>query len=479
MDSIEIAARSCDGVGDVLDEQEQRDLAGALDQLRSSLDGRAVWHVSATATGGGVAELLSSLLGYQAGAGIDVHWSVVAGDDAFFAITKRLHNWLHDDAGDGGPLSERELARYREHLAPQGEELARMARPGDVAVLHDPQTAALVPILRRQGIAVAWRCHIGVDRPGELARRAWSCLLEDVEQADTIVFSRTAHIWDGLPPDQVMVVPPCIDVLSPKNRPLDPTAVTATLETAGLLAPAPSPNSSTSGNGRDRGAARQADITEEQPVPHDGRIVAQVSRWDRLKDPVGVLHAFEAHGPEDEQVHLVLAGPADGVADDPEGRTAFAEVREAWTDLHPSVRRRVHLARLPMQDADENARVVNALQRRADVVIQKSLAEGFGLTVAEAMWKRRPVIASAVGGIQDQIVHGESGILVHPRDHSAVGRALATLLADEDGAVRMGEAAHRRVRGRFLPQHHFAHEAELVGRAVGACHRPFTSAKRS
>jgi trehalose synthase len=266
-----------------------------------------------------------------------------------------------------------------------------------------------------------------------------------------------------------MVASPCIDVLSPKNRPLDRTVATAVLETAGLLGTAPSsPSGATSAAAPDHRVTRRADVTEDQPVPNGARLVAQVSRWDRLKDPVGVLHAFEAHGPEDESVHLVLAGPADGVADDPEGSAAFAEVREAWAGLHPAVRCRAHLARLPMHDADENATIVNALQRRADVIIQKSLAEGFGLTVAEAMWKRRPVIASAVGGIQDQIVHGESGILVDPLDLAAVGRALASILADEEGAARMGEAAHRRVRDRFLPLHHFAREAELVGRIVRA-----------
>ena len=168
-----------------------------------------------------------------------------------------------------------------------------------------------------------------------------------------------------------------------------------------------------------------------------------------------------------EVPHLVLAGPdVAAVADDPEGAEVLAEVEAAWHGLPRAVRRRVHLALLPMDDADENAIVVNALQRRADVVVQKSIAEGFGLTVAEAMWKGRPVVASRVGGIQDQIEDGTTGHLVDPRDLAAFGARISDLLADLHEAERMGEAAQRRVRDHFLGARHLGQYVELFERVL-------------
>jgi trehalose synthase len=252
---------------------------------------------------------------------------------------------------------------------------------------------------------------------------------------------------------------PCIDVLSAKNRPLDDRTRDAVLAGSGIVP----------GGAAAVPAARvrRAALVEETPVPADARIVVQVSRWDSLKDPVGLVRAFAAEGPTDPDVHLVVAGPMDGVADDPESTAVFADVRREWAGLPFPARRRVHLARLPMDDRDENATVVNALQRRADVVVQKSLAEGFGLTVAEAMWKARPVVASRVGGIQDQIVHGHSGLLVDdPRDAACFGGAMTTLLGDRSCADAMGTAARARVRDRYLPIQQFAGEADLVATAI-------------
>jgi trehalose synthase len=182
----------------------------------------------------------------------------------------------------------------------------------------------------------------------------------------------------------------------------------------------------------------------------------QVSRWDRLKDPSGVMEGFARFVPIELGAHLVLAGPRSAeVADDPESDEVLRAVREARDSLPSETRGRVHLASLPMEDDEENATIVNALQRRADVVVQKSLREGFGLTVAEAMWKGRPVVASRVGGIQDQIVDGESGVLVDdPRDLRSFGEAVAGLLRDPERGRRMGAAAHARIRDEFLPPGH-------------------------
>jgi trehalose synthase len=209
-------------------------------------------------------------------------------------------------------------------------------------------------------------------------------------------------------------------------------------------------------------------MIEETAVPQDGPVVVQVSRWDRLKDPEGLLQAFAERRPEtDDEGHLILAGPAnDGVAYDPESEETLRLVRRRWEELPRDARRRVHLACIPMDDLDENAAIVNALQRSATVVVQKSLAEGFGLTVAEAMWKQRPVVAGRVGGIQDQIVDGESGLLVDPENHRDVGRSITRLIADRRLAARLGAAAHRRVCDAYPPLHHFASEASLLTRIL-------------
>jgi trehalose synthase len=188
----------------------------------------------------------------------------------------------------------------------------------------------------------------------------------------------------------------------------------------------------------------------------------QVSRWDRLKDMAGVMEGFARLSPRRADAHLMLVGPAvAGVTDDPEGAQVFAESLETWRTLPAGVRERVHLASVPMDDPGQNATIVNAVQRHAAVVVQKSLAEGFGLTVTEAMWKGRPVIGSAVGGIRDQIEDGRSGVLVDPRDTGAFAAALERVLGDERLARRLGAAAHLRVRDQYLGDRHLGQYAEL------------------
>jgi glycosyltransferase involved in cell wall biosynthesis len=209
--------------------------------------------------------------------------------------------------------------------------------------------------------------------------------------------------------------------------------------------------------------SRKARMIQQRPLPADVPIVLQVSRWDRLKDPEGVLSAFAAHVEERFKAHLVLAGPETrSVSDDPEDQAVLEACIEAWQACPPRARERIHLACLPMEDLEENGAIVNALQRRADIVVQKSLAEGFGLTVAEAMWKGRPVVASRVGGIQDQIEHARSGLLVDPTDHQDFGRALSGLLEDGDGAARMGREAHRRILDEFLDPRHLVQFGEVL-----------------
>jgi trehalose synthase len=205
-------------------------------------------------------------------------------------------------------------------------------------------------------------------------------------------------------------------------------------------------------------------IDDNQMVPGHARLVLQVSRWDRLKDMAGVLTGFADHVADlPEDAHLMLAGPETaGVTDDPEGAEVLEECRALRLALPPEVQKRIHLCSLPMDDIDENAYLVNALQRHATVVVQKSLIEGFGLTVTEPMWKARPVIASRVGGIQDQIVDGESGLLLEdPADLDAYAAAFGRVLADDALATRLGEAARERVRDRYLGDRHLMQYVDL------------------
>lgn len=414
--------------------------------------GHAIWHVSSTARGGGVAELLRALLPYARAAGVDVRWIVLREGPEFFTVTKRLHNHLHGDPGDGGELDADARRLYDSVLQANIKALTPLMQSGDIVYLHDPQTAGMVAALCDNGLKVVWRCHVGVDEPNDLVRGAWDFLRPYVERADAYIFSRREYLWDGLDERKAWFMPPVIDPFSPKNQELEPEVTAAILKQIGLvpdgLEGAPVFTRADGSPGR---VEREATILQEEGVPNGSKVVAQVSRWDRLKDPHGLLEMLERHL-EDPDLHLVVVGPeAAGVSDDPEGGAVYGDVAETWRRLPPDVRRRAHLVSLPMRDIDENGAMVNAIQRRADAVVQKSIAEGFGLTVAEAMWKRRPLVASRVGGIQDQVVDGKTGILIDdPHDLAACAKAIERILADPETARAMGEAGHQRVIDNYL-----------------------------
>jgi trehalose synthase len=342
--------------------------------------------------------------------------------------------------------------------------VAELVHPGDAVILHDPQTAGLIRPLSERTSALVWRCHVGVDSPNDVVRSAWEFLLPDVRAAGATVFSRPGYVWEGLERHRVEMEPPVIDAFSPKNADLSEDATWAILAAAGLIAggAAEGRPAFVRGDGSTGLVSRAAEIVGG-PLPVGAPWVTQVSRWDRLKDPVGVIEGFSAGAARIAEAHLVLAGPSAGsVDDDPEGAAALEDVMTVRGRLEPAVRDRVHLALLPMADAEENAAVVNALQRRSAVVVQKSLAEGFGLTVAEAMWKSRPVVASRVGGIQDQIEDGRSGVLVDPVDLEGFGAAVSRLLFDRARAEALGQAARDRICERFLAPRALIQEAGLL-----------------
>ena len=454
----------------LLSPERYEELIEAVHRSQRLLRGRVVWNVNSTSRGGGVAEMLVSLLAYAHGAKVDARWTVIRGNEPFFVLTKRIHNNLHSSPGDGGDLGDAEREVYEAALEQNLHEMSRLVSPEDVVIVHDPQPAGLIPALKeRLGVPVIWRCHVGIDTPSDLSRRAWSFLTPYIEHADAYVFSRRAFVWEGLDEAKIELIAPVIDAFSPKNQDLEPPTVAAILAVAGLNQDgADALPAFTDEEGVLMHVRRSAAVLEGRPLRPSHPVVLQVSRWDALKDPLGVIRGFVEHVAPHTDAHLVYAGPAvEAVADDPEGAAVLREARGYYESLGPEQRERVHLAALPMDDLAENAAIVNALQRRADVVVQKSLAEGFGLTVAEGMWKGRPVVASRIGGIQDQIVDGESGVLLDdPTDLSAYGAAVRSLLDDPARAEKIGREARERVRHEYLPVRSLLQYLDLIQRLL-------------
>ncbi len=481
--SVEVARRPVTALEPVIGGERFARLVQVAGQFRQRLAGRTIWNVSSTATGGGVAEMLHVIIGYAEDLGIPVRWRVITGDAEFFAITKRLHNQIHGEAA-GGPLSREDADHYTRMLAANAAELVRQIRPGDLVLLHDPQTAGLAAAVARGGARVAWRCHIGVDWENDATRGAWSFLRPHLAAADGYVFSRREYVPPWVPGEKVAIIPPSVDPFSPKNQYLDDDTVRGILARIGVLDGGVADGGVADGGVADRGVpdgrtsfvrgdgsagcvTRAAEITGDgRPGPADP-LVVQVSRWDRLKDMAGVMRGFAEHIAPSGSGYLLLVGPAvSGVADDPEGAAVFGDCLLQWRDLPAAARARILLVTLPLDDADENAAMVNALQRRATVISQKSLAEGFGLTVAEGMWKGRPVVGSAVGGIIDQIAEGTGILLPDPRDLEAFGAAVRRLLDDPGQASRMGRAAQAYIREHYVGDLHLLRYARLFGDLV-------------
>lgn len=373
------------------------DVIDELFVLAEKVRHRSFQHVNSTPVGGGVAEILTRLVPLLRELGVQTAWDVIKGDSAFFNVTKAFHNALH---GKPEEINEGMLEIYR---ANQEENLRDFNFTGDVIMVHDPQPAGLIAKKAEIGRQWIWRCHIDVSTPDP---RVWEFLKPYIEQYDLSVFSMP-DFAQRLTIPQVMVAP-SIDPLSDKNRELLEGQVWRVLEKYG--------------------------IDPERPI------LTQISRFDRLKDPLGVIQAYRIVKKR-YPVQLVLAGG--GAPDDPEGAEVLAEVREAAAaDSGIKV-----LELPPFSDLE-----INALVRGSTIVFQKSIREGFGLTVSEALWKRKPVIGGAVGGIKLQIVNGVTGFLVHSPE-GAANRALQ-LMGDKRLRREMGEAGHLHVKQNFLLTRH-------------------------
>ncbi len=472
MDVIQIPPLSFDRFAPVVGRTRARHLQHTLEDARDILDGRVVWHVNSTRTGGGVAEMLQTLIGYERGAGLDVQWLVIDGDPTFFAITKRVHHQLHGRNGDGVGFSDADRDHYLDVSKRNTRNVLRVVRPGDVVILHDPQTAGLVQPLKRHGAVVVWRCHVGCDYVNAAVNGVWAFLRPLLEPADAYIFSRPAYVPGWLRSDQVFIMPPAIDAFSSKNEPVSRGTIRAILRHIGLLAgPASAAELAfTRTDGTEGAVVRRAVIHQTRPVPGwSTPMVTQVSRWDPLKDMEGVMDGFAARLDRLGDAHLVLAGPdVSGVSDDPEGAAVLQACVDRWHRLPPEVRDRIHLVILPMEDVEENAIMVNAIQRHSTIVVQKSLEEGFGLTVTEAMWKGRAVIASAVGGIHDQIVDGVHGLLLQdPANLDEFGDALERLVGDHALVRRLARNARRRAITHFLAPRRLRQFVDLVYNVEG------------
>ncbi len=414
--------------------------------------------------------MLRPLLGYVRGAGFDCRWTTIDGEPDFFRVTKRLHHSLHGSVGDSSLLDQEAHEVYQRVCGRNAKEFLERVSPHDVVILHDPQTAGLADPLIDAGALVIWRCHIGHSTTDPEVEGGWRFLEPYLRNVPAFVFSRRAYVPPYCDHGRSTIITPSIDAFSPKNQELDDDTVRGILAQAGLVAgrAAGASRAFELEDGTRRTVKRRANVVRVGHAPaFDVPLIVQVSRWDPLKDPVGVVRGFAAlvAGGGAGNAELVLAGPdVSAVTDDPEGAIVLEEVKEEWSGLPEEIRRRVHLASLPMDDVDENAAIVNALQRHAAIVVQKSLHEGFGLTVPEALWKGRPVVASAVGGICDQITNGVHGLLLRDAaDVFGFAAALKRLLDEKALAARLGAQARERVRERVLGFQHLVKYAKLIG----------------
>jgi trehalose synthase len=370
--------------------------AGEIDELRvlaKPLRGRSIEMINSTAVGGGVAEILTRLLPLAEELELNMRWDVMTGGDDFYGVTKSFHNALHGAPYHADPKD------FEIFLACNQRNLARLPLDAEFMIIHDPQPAALIEGRKGSGNHWAWRCHIDLSHPN---RQVWDFLEKYVARYDASMFSSPEFARE-LPIPQYLFYP-AIDPLSEKNRDLDPEFVAQTL------------------------ARYQIDPLRP--------ILTQISRFDRLKDPVGVIRAYRIVKRYFD-CQLVLAGGS--ASDDPEGAEVLKEVQQEANGEAD-----IHILELPAWAPLE----VNALQRASTIVIQKSLREGFGLTVSEALWKKKPVVASAVGGIPVQIIHKHTGLLSHSVEGAAY--QIRFLLSHPEIAAKLGENGHEHVKENFL-----------------------------
>jgi len=365
-----------------------------LHLIADRLKGKTIQHINSTAVGGGVAEILNRMVPLLKELSVETRWDVIKGGEQFFEITKKFHNALHGKRED---IAERDFEVFLETSQKNVEE---MNTDSDIVFVHDPQPVALVQ--KKSSNKWLWRCHIDVSNPNQ---QVWNFITDFVSKYNSAVFSAPA--FSRKLPIKQFLIAPSIDPLSDKNKDLPKEIIDGVLEKYG--------------------------ITRNKPI------VTQISRFDRLKDPLGVIEAYK-QVKKYINCQLILAGG--GATDDPEGAQVLSEVQNKAKDDKD-----IHILLLPQDDI-----VINALQRASTVIVQKSLREGFGLTVAEALWKAKPVVASNVGGIPLQINHKYSGLLCHSVQGAAF--AIKQLLNSPSYARKLGENGREHIKNNFLITRH-------------------------
>ncbi len=376
------------------------DVIDQLRQLAVRVEGMKVVHVNSTREGGGVAEILSWLIPFKRELGLNARWEIITGEQEFYQCTKMFHNSLQ---GNPATISENLLEAYEVTNRENAERMRDLLQDADFVFIHDPQPAPLLGLFPERRGRWVWRCHIDLSHP---FRPVWRYLRKHVEGYDASIWSLSQFAQPLSHP--MYLIPPSIDPLSQKNRELYPGEVNAVFDRYGL----------------------------NPDIP----LITQVSRFDRFKDPIGVVRAYRLVR-EYIPLQLVLAGG--GAADDPEGEEVLKEVRaEAGDDPN------IHVLLLP-PDAH---REINALQRASAIVLQKSTREGFGLTVTEAMWKGKPVIGGDTGGIRLQVVNHHTGFLVNTPEGAAL--RIRYLLKNRDHLEEMGQKARGFVKNNFLVTRH-------------------------
>jgi len=385
-----------------------------IQQLSVPLKGMKVVHVNSTRIGGGVAEVLSKLVPFMNEMGIHTRWEVITGQDEFYQCTKNMHNALQ---GTQVSIPESLLEIYETTNATNAEELRSTLEEADIVFIHDPQPAPLLKYCPKRKGKWIWRCHIDASHP---YMPVWKYLRKFISAYDASIFS-LADFSKPLPHLQY-IIPPSIDPMSPKNMELKENEIKATHELFNIDPLSP--------------------------------VMLQVSRFDRFKDPLGVIEAYRLVKAFSPNIQLILAGG--GATDDPEGEEVLQEVRAAIGD-DPDI----HLLLLP----PDSHRTINALQRLADIVLQKSIKEGFGLTVTEAMWKGKPVIGGDTGGIRLQVINHHTGFRVTTPEGAAL--RIRYLLHHPKILSEMGQKAREFVRENFLITEQIS---ELLTLIVGLTH---------
>ncbi|MFH1032043.1 MAG: glycosyltransferase [Chloroflexota bacterium] len=365
--------------------------------LASALSGKVIQNINSTFSGGGVAEILSRMVPLSGQLGVDIRWNVIKGDEPFFQVTKKFHNALH---GRTETITPEDFITFQTTTK---RNISELELNGDIIFVHDPQPAGLVIKKKEIGKKWIWRCHIDISRPNQ---EVWQFLEPLVNQYDAAVFS--APSFSRKLPIRQFLISPSIDPLSDKNKELDRQTIDS--------------------------------VMSKYKIPTDKPVITQVSRFDYLKDPVGVIQAFKMVR-RSIDCRLVFAGGT--AADDPESDKVLAEVKEtAGNDPN------IHILLIPPGSDIE----INALQRASTIIVQKSLGEGFGLTVSEALWKGKPVVASAVGGIPLQVKNKFTGLLSYGIEGTAYD--LRQLLTNPDYARWLGENGREHVRHNFLITRH-------------------------